>query len=344
MGGGNPPPDWISYTPIGVIADVATGQPTAYEEIFNPPSPTPTPTPTLPPACSTYQSGTSELELRGFNPDQEGSRCNNELTLWLEEQRNTFCADINNFTKNPGGTNCIERNAGLALARTYCGTGDRIRTSAACTREYLGPDAWVQLATAYCVSEAGKAEPWCSCFNVMNGVCDSDPNAAGCAAKAGTYDVLVEKTPDAFKSEWSGREACYGLVCQEEADAPKWILENSNQNCASPVQICGYDISAENLTESNIDAKCNIGGREYDQDGNLVNPGNPAANLAANLPMGLGKYIPLSFADITGEDTNKKIGAGGSVASSCISCVCILVLILLASSGGGNSGSSRFRR
>jgi hypothetical protein len=284
------------------------------------------------------------LELRGFNPDQEGSRCNNELTLWLENQRNTFCEDINNFTKNPGGDNCIERNAGLALARTYCGTGDRIRTSAACTREYLGPDAWVQLATAYCVSETGKAEPWCSCFNVMNGVCDSDPNAAGCAAKAETYDALVAKTPDAFKPEWSGREACYGLVCQEEADAPKWILENSNQNCMSPVQICGYTINAENLTESNIDAKCNIGGKEFDQDGNLVNPGNPAANLAANLPMGLGKYIPLSFSDITGEDTNKKIGAGGSVASSCISCVCILVLILLVSSGGGNSGPSRFRR
>jgi hypothetical protein len=338
MGGGNPVADIISYTPIGVIADVVTGQPTAYEEVFNPPSPPPPPPP--PPACSTYQSGTSELELRGFNPDQEGSRCNNELTLWLENQRNTFCADINNFTKNPGGDNCIERNAGLALARTYCGTGDRIRTAAACTREYLGPDAWVQLATAYCVSETGKAEPWCSCFNVMNGVCDSDPNAAGCAAKAETYDALVAKTPDAFKPEWSGREACYGLVCQEEANAPKWILDNSNQNCASPVQICGYTINAENLTESNIDAKCNIGGKEYDQDGNLTNPGNPLANL----PMGLSQYVPLSFSDLTGEDTNKKIGAGGSVASSCISCVCILVLILLVSSGGGNSGSSRFRR
>tara|TARA_Y100000389_G_scaffold147732_1_gene146677 strand:+ start:1174 stop:2172 length:999 start_codon:yes stop_codon:yes gene_type:complete len=332
MGGGDPCGGVMQYTPGCMIVDAVS-----------PPSPPPAPPP-APPACSTYQSGTSELELRGFRPDQEGSRCNNELTLWLEEQRNTFCANINNFTKRPGGDNCIERNAGQALARTYCGTGDRIRTSAACTKEYLGPDSWVQIATTYCVSEAGKAEPWCSCFNVMNGVCDDDPNAAGCAAKASTYDVLVEKTPDAFKTEWSGREACYGLVCQEEANAPKWILDNSNQNCASPVQICGYDISAENLTESNIDAKCNIGGREYDQDGNLVNPGNPAANFVANLPAGIGQYIPLSFSDITGEDPNKKIGVAGSVGASFISCVCILALILLVSSGGGNSGSSRFRR
>ena len=343
MGGGNPVADIFPYTPIGVIVDAAQGNPTAYD-----PAPSPTPTPT-PPACSTYRSGTSELALRTFNPNQEGSRCSNELTLWLSQQRDTFCANINNFEKNPGGTDgqatCIERNTGTALARTYCGTGDRIKSAAACTREYVGPDAWVQLATVYCLTEAGASDQWCSCFNVMNGVCDSDPNAAGCAAKALTYDVLVEKTPDAFKTEWSGREACYGLVCQEEAGTSKWILENSNQNCASPVQICGYDISAENLTESTIDAKCNIGGREYDQDGNLINPGNPAAQYVANLPVGIGKYVPLSFSDITGEDSNKKIGAGGSVASSCMFCVCILVLILLASSGGGKSGGpSRFRR
>jgi hypothetical protein len=105
----------------------------------------------------------------------------------------------------------------------------------------------------------------------MNDVCDTDPNAAGCPEKALTYDVLVDKTPEAFKSEWSGRAACYGLVCQESEQGPKYIPDNANQNCDSPVQICGYDISAENLTESNIDAKCNIGGKEFDQDGNLVN-------------------------------------------------------------------------
>ena len=237
--------------------------------------------------------------------------------------------NVNNFSKNPGGDSCTERNTGQDIAKTYCGADDRIKSNEACTREYLGSDSWVQLATAYCLSEEGKADQWCSCFNVMNGVCDDDSNAAGCAAKASTYDVLVEKTPKAFKSEWSGREACYGLVCQEEAGASKWILENSNQNCASPVQICGYDISATNLTESNIDAKCSIGGKEFDQDGNLTNPGTPSSQLVANLPPGIAKYVPLSFDDITGEDTNKKIGTGVTVASSSMSCIMILLVVLL---------------
>jgi hypothetical protein len=176
----------------------------------------------------------------------------------------------------------------------------------------------------------------------MNNVCDTNSNAAGCPEKALTFDVLVAKTPEAFKTEWSGREACYGLVCQESGTGTKYIPLNANQKCSSPVQICGYKIDAENLTNSTIDAKCNMGGKEFDEEGNLVNPGTPASNVAANLPPGIAKYVPLSFDDITGEDTDKKIGVGGAVSSSCMCCICILVFILLLSSGG--SGGSRFRR
>lgn len=345
--------DVVSYTPIGVVIDVAQGNPTAY----HPPSPPPPPPP--PPACSTYQSGTSELELRGFNPDQVGTRCNNTLSIWLEEKRNLFCSDVNNFGKNPGGSTCIERNAGQTLAKTYCGGSDRIKTAAACTREYLGNDAWVQLATAYCVSDTGKADQWCSCFNVMNGVCDNDPNAAGCPEKALSYDPLVAATPQGFKSAWVGREGCYGLVCQEEAGSSKWVLENANQNCASPIQICGPAINAENLTASTINSSCNIGGVTYDEDGNPMdkdgdplpldedgNPIYPPENaLVALLPSALRPYLPLSFSDLTGDDTNKKIGAGASSMSSLMSCVCIVVLLLMVTSGGGKSGGpSRFRR
>ena len=337
--------DVVSYTPIGVVIDVAQGNPTAY----HPPSPPPPPPP--PPACSTYQSGTSELELRGFNPDQVGTRCNNTLSIWLEEKRNLFCSDVNNFGKNPGGSTCIERNAGQALAKTYCSGSDRIKTAAACTREYLGNDAWVQLATAYCVSDTGKADQWCSCFNVMNGVCDNDPNAAGCPEKALSYDPLVAATPQGFKSAWVGREGCYGLVCQEEAGSSKWVLENANQNCASPIQICGPAINAENLTASTINSSCNIGGVTYDEDGNPMDrDGDPLPLDEDGNPIYpeegfFTKYFPTSLTDFTGGDINKKIGPGALCSTSLMSCVCIVVLLLVMSSGGGKSGGpSRFRR
>lgn len=299
------------------------------------------------PTCDSYKkTGLTDTALRGFNtqPDCKPPGSKSALTSWLAQERTKFCQNINNFTKNPGGDGgtCIERNTGQELATTYCSGTDKIKSSQACTRAYLGDESYARLAKSYCESTTGQADAWCSCYNVMNGVCDDNSNAAGCADKALTFDVLVAKTPEAFKTEWSGREACYGLVCQESGTGTKYIPLNANQKCSSPVQICGYTIDAENLTNSTIDAKCNMGGKEFDEDGNLTNPGTPAANAVANLPPGIAKYIPLSFDDITGEDTDKKIGAGGAVSSSCMCCICILVFILLLSSGG--SGGSRLRR
>jgi hypothetical protein len=342
--------DVFRATPIGAAVDAAQGNPTIYEEAFNPPS---DPTPPPPPACSTYQSGTSESELVSFQVDQPtpGRACTNTLSIWLEQKRDIFCSDVNNFGKNPGGGTCIERNAGQALAKTYCGGSDRIKTAAACTRAYLGDDAWVLLATTYCQSDTGKADQWCSCFNVMNGVCDNDPNAAGCPEKALSYDPLVAATPQGFKGAWIGREGCYGLVCQEEAGSSKWILENANQNCASPIQICGPAINAENLTASTINSKCVIGGVTYDEDGNPMDrDGDPLPLDEDGNPIYpeegfFTKYFPTSLTDFTGGDINKKIGPGALCGTSLMSCVCIVVLLLVMSSGGGKSGGpSRFRR
>lgn len=335
MGAGNP---------VAVITDPIT-KPIA--DIFTPPSNPPPPADNRPTCDSYKQSGLKDYQLSGFNtaPNCKGT---NTLTSWLEEERNNFCKDINNFTKNPGGSagSCSERNAGQALATTYCRGTDKIKTRA-CTRTYLGDDIYVQLAVAYCQSTNGQADQWCSCYNVMNNVCDTNPNASGCAEKASNYDVLVEKTPAAFKTAWSGREPCYGLVCQESATGPKYIPANSNQNCAAPIQICGYTINAQDISESTIDARCNFGGSgtgqqyKYDKDGNLIPPKNQTP--LAFLPDSVLKYVPLSFDDLKGDDTNKKMGAGASVASSFMSCACVVLLLVLMTSGGG-SGGSRFRR
>ena len=324
-------------SPAGVIVDLAQGKPTYYEEAFTPPTPPPDTRPT----CDSFKrNNLTARQLKDFdtNPDCKGS---NTLRSWLSQERTNFCTNVNNFTKDPGGGTCAERNAGQVLAREYCGGTDKIK-SLACNREYLGDNTYVELAVAYCNSENGKSDPWCSCFNVMNDVCDTDPNAAGCPEKALTYDVLVAKTPEAFKAEWSGRAPCYGLVCQESESGSKYIPENANQNCASPVQICGQSIQAEGITESIIDAKCYIGGKEVDSEGNVVG-GSPTEKLASKLPPGVRSYIPLSFDDLTGDDTNKKIGAGASVASSFMSCAFIVIILLLVTSGGSN-GPTRFRR
>jgi hypothetical protein len=326
----------------GAVADVAqdVGNSIPVVSAFVPDPPTPTPPPDNRPTCDSYkQSGLPADKLSGFDasPNCKGS---NTLTSWLVAERIKFCENIDNFEKDPGpdggGGSCVERNAGQALAHQYCGGTDKIKTSRSCTRTYLGDDKWVELANAYCNTADGQADPWCSCYNVMNNVCDTNPNASGCAEKALTYDVLVEKTPEAFRTSWSGRAPCYGLVCQESGTGSKHIPANANQNCAAPIQICGQSVQAEGITESTIDATCYIGGKPVDEQGNIVG-GTPAENLVAQTR----KYIPMSIGDLKSGDTNKLIGVGGSGMSFCM---CVVLLLLLLTSGGGNSGPSRFRR
>ena len=306
---------------------------------FVPDPPPPAPPPDNRPTCESYkQTGLTDSQLRSFNtsPDCQGS---NTLSSWLEQERIKFCENIDNFTKDPGGTagSCVERNAGQALAYQYCGGTDKIKTSAACTRTYLGDNKWVELAKAYCQTADGQVDQWCSCYNIMNNVCDTNSNAAGCAEKALSYDILVDRTPEAFRTAWSGRAPCYGLVCQESESGSKYIPENANQNCAAPIQICGQSVQAQGITESTIDATCYIGGKPIDENGNIVG-GTPTENLVARLR----QYIPMSVSDLTSGDTNKLIGVGGSGMSFC---VCLVLLLLLLTSGGNSSnGPTRFRR
>jgi len=333
--------DVFSYTPVGVVVDVASGNPTAYEEAFAPP-PRPPPPPTdNRPTCDSYKSsGLSDAQLRSFDtdPDCKGT---NTLSSWLEQQRIDYCNVLNNYTKNPGGEagSCAERNRGKDLALEYCSQGDNIKKSTVCTREYLGDVNWVELAKTYCKGD-GQAESWCSCYNVLNNVCDTNENAAGCPEKASSYDLLVQKTPEAFRDEWAGRAQCYGIVCQESESGAKYIPENANQKCDSPIQICGQSVQAEGISESTIDATCYIGGRPVDQGGDRGGDQGGDGDFTENLFAQIQEYIPTSIDDLTGDDTNKKIGAASAGASLFMCCACIIVLILMVTS----KGQSRFKR
>lgn len=343
----------VSYTPIGVAIDVATGKGADNPLVggLYPPPPPPPPPPDTRPTCNSFKkTGLTATELLNFDtaPDCQGV---NTLTSWLLNERNTFCADVNNYTKNPGGLggSCSERDTSRVLAEAYCRKGANIKTNW-CNREYLGDSIYAELAAAYCKTDDGKADQWCTCYNVKGGVCDTDPNAAGCAAKALTFDPLVANTPEFFKSMWTGREGCFGAVCTESDGQARYLPIDETNVCASPISICGGVINASNINASSVTSKCTIGANTFDPNtGELLDPdGNPADNPNED-PDEDGnfftKYFPTSLADLTGDDTNKKIGAGASVSSSLLCCICLIIVIVMLSSGGGNSGgSSRFRR
>jgi hypothetical protein len=139
-------------------------------------------------------------------------------------------------------------------------------------------------------------------------------------------------------------------VCTESDGQARYLPIDETNVCASPINICGGVINASNINASSVTSKCTIGDNTFDPNtGELLDPdGNPADNPNED-PDEDGnfftKYFPTSLADLTGDDTNKKIGAGASVSSSLLCCICLIIVIVMLSSGGGNSGgSSRFRR
>ena len=310
-------------------------------------SPSPPPPPPPPPPCSTYVSGTGELQMRAYNCNGfNRADCTTYLCNDVETKRNNFCSNPENWLKNPGGGTCQERDTGKTIGKAYCQVGDRIKTSGSCSYEYLG-DIYHELAVKYCQTPDGQADPWCSCYNIVNKVCDTNNNAAGCLDKAISFDPLLEATPEEFKTAWAGLEPCYGGVCQGN----KYIVPNANQNCNKPIKICKQELDSTNITDSSIEMVCNLGdntggGTPSDdgprevvfQEGSLQDTLDK--NFRSKLPFGIGDFIPLSFEDAK-YNRNKQIGLGGSFASSFSSVLIISIIIILLATTGTKRRSFR---
>jgi len=162
-----------------------------------------------------------------------------------------FCSEADNVFKNPGGGMCLEYDEGKRLAKQYCQVRNRIAADANCTKDNLG-NHYEEVAEAYCKTQDGKNDQWCSCYNVSNDVCKNAPNAAGCSKKKQVFDPLVEATPEKFRHVWSGKAKCFGSVCVGK----KYVPTNANQGCDAPVQICAQSFDLDNVSGSTIEAKC----------------------------------------------------------------------------------------
>jgi len=272
------------------------------------------------------------------------------------DAKEKFCKLSKNVFKNPGGGVCLEYDTAKTLAKEYCSVGDRMAEDASCNSGNLG-GVYTQLAVAYCTG-AGKSNDWCSCYNVSNGVCDTDSAAAGCSKKRQTYDKLVEGTPSEFKTQWNGMEGCFGGVCQ----GARYIPDNANQNCSRPVQICVQDFDFNSISGgSTINATCNqtantgtppsVGdGPSYTPSGAPSGTTYPSGSISekldtsfrSKLPESVRPFIPVSIDEVK-TDSKKQMAVGG-VGALFLVCCLLLVVVLVSSSGGGGGGPSRFRR
>ena len=263
----------------------------------------------------------SAQTLRDFNClSGTPSECISDYCDAIKDKRAEFCENIENYEKNPGDGTCEQRDEGKRQAKEYCGVGDRIRTASLCTKENLG-NFYEDLAVAYCKTTEGKAHDWCSCYNVVNGVCDTDSSAAGCLAKAEKFDKLVEATPEKYRGAWAGREACYGQVCVATQGA-KFLPGGYNLGCDSTINICDQSISADNITESQVSSVCVINNeRSTGDNDNDTEGGDGGGNVDEGWNGG----------GIGGDDIKTKLPViiGGTTTSFFSSLLIIVIIVVL---------------
>jgi hypothetical protein len=281
-----------------------------------------------------------------------------------------FCNNTDNAFTSPGGQSCLERSTGIAIAKTYCSEGDNIKSDANCTKENLSKANYDSIAAAYC--EANPNDSFCSCYNVVNDKCanDSITGVAGCDHASGkAYVNNRNATPSDQKSLWDGQRKC-GSVC---TGADKYIPDNNQAGCKTTIQICSQTFNVDNMSNSDINASCELNA----SDGSSVGVPPSAAQDSAKSELEEAKaalargdagaqervdaaeaaldaadesagetgpraYIPKSL-DGLKNDRKQQIGAGvmGALVLGCM--MMLLLLVVSASGGGGGPVKRRFR-
>tara|TARA_Y100000996_G_scaffold121295_1_gene90949 strand:- start:22616 stop:24178 length:1563 start_codon:yes stop_codon:yes gene_type:complete len=328
------------------------------------------------------ENGTSRTNRRPMYEDLVNRLCakKNNLTFKLPDGNlcaqhsagknlaKGFCQEGNNFTDVPtvcsaSGLSAVGGQATYnELLKWYCGKGGNIK-EARC--DALSNTDYNSVAETYCKTAAGRADPFCTCYNVVNGVCDRHGSAAGCAKKKQTFDKLVAATPVDQRNVWSGMESCFGRVC---TGAGKYIPPNTNQNCNKSVNVCIQDIDIGSMTDSNIQAKCDIKSNdgpasppsvstpptgspppvsqgELDAAKAAAAAGEPGAEerlkelevrLKESEENSITTFIPMSLEDLK-TNRKKQFGAFGGVGSFMMMCFCLLLLVVIAGKGGRRS-------
>ena len=189
-----------------------------------------------------------------------------------------YCENNENISNQiGGGLTCEDMGANR---ETWCSVGERIKTEASCTKTLIGEDAYHRIGSTYC--QANPGDEWCICYNLSQGVCITDMEAAGCKHAYGVLDENkdalgpaiqisraqedVDKGVEGAEEELARLEAQSGypilrdnVHCRPDACERGYLPKNVKGSCAASYRICDKDIDIRNVSNSDIVVECNSG-------------------------------------------------------------------------------------
>jgi hypothetical protein len=220
-----------------------------------------------------YETG---AEIQGLHSGLSNAIAGDPRRDMYGEVVKEFCKDVNNINEVVGGGMTCE-NFG-ANRVDYCKQGDKIQKDPGCTKGIMGETDFNTVAAAYCASHPN--DKWCSCYNLVNDVCSSNMNAAGCQDAHKYLDDnkdafgIVKEVEDAKQAVKDGEAGAeerlaaakakngYSILkskthCRPYACKDGFIPSNSTQGCDPSYNICDKDIDIRNSTNTDIIIACN---------------------------------------------------------------------------------------
>lgn len=170
-----------------------------------------------------------------------------------------FCSKPENFKASIGNGLCKDRKPDVR--KEYCKLKDNIVTdSDNCSKAKLGEDDYNDVGIAYCkrdgdkAEEGGKRQPWCKCYNLDSGVCETDLDAYGCRkARDG-----VEKNKKYFNAD-EYDILRNNMVCRPGECSSGFLPKNYKDQCKPSYRICGQNVDIGLLSNSQLLVKCHSG-------------------------------------------------------------------------------------
>ena len=261
-----------------------------------------------------------------------------------------FCDNNENINLGVGGgLTCEDMGASRV---TWCSVGERITKDVQCTTEILGDEDYDRIGRSYCIENPNTK--WCECYNLSQGVCLTNMEAAGCKHAYGILDENKEALGPAIEIGRAKQDIDAGVEGAEEELArlqaqDGYPILRDNVHCRPDACERGF------IPSGNVKGSCQVSYSICEQDIDIREASNSDVVVACNtgIPFKLPpwwndpiEYIrarkppynkfPLNLTPMTNwpkkfrwrsKNVKYHVYSGGGI--SCVSCLCCIIMILI---------------
>lgn len=163
-------------------------------------------------------------------------------------------------TDPQGSRTCKDFDVGGKVTVQYCKEKDRLNPrkgaddgAIKCTQRGLGEAVWRKETEEYCKKNPG--ERYCSCYNIVSGVCEKNSGAQGCKAVAMPKELADENAlgQENYDKLMKTRH-CRAAMCSPQNYVPK-----QTPACPDTIEICGKEFHTGTTSNGQMIRQCVVG-------------------------------------------------------------------------------------